>query len=170
MKIMLQLNIFCRHYIQHLGVALNHVLHLSTALMQHSQHQQAKEYVVQDKIWGGLEILIINFFIIGLKWEKCTISWVSVDWRCYGWLVKADYFNRILTWRRRWSFPPPQKLHPETWLHPVGEPGSTFQSAWKMVKWTVRSLLHQWSIDQTSHDHYLWSEQCSHWTLFSLQS
>ena len=50
MKIMLQLNIFCRHYIQHLGVALNHVLHLSTALMQHSQHQQAKEYVVQDKI------------------------------------------------------------------------------------------------------------------------
>ena len=50
MKIMLQLNIFCRHYIQHLGVALNHVLHLSTALMQHSKHQQAKEYVVQDKI------------------------------------------------------------------------------------------------------------------------
>ena len=43
-------NYFCTHYIQHLGVALKHVLHLSTALMQHSKHQQAKEYVVQDKI------------------------------------------------------------------------------------------------------------------------
>ena len=47
----------------------------------------------------------LNFFI-GFKWgEKCTISWVLVGWRCYGWLVKAvtaktscsDYFNRSLS-------------------------------------------------------------------------
>jgi len=54
--------------------------------------------VVEDKIWGGLQ----------RYWQtskKCTISWVSVGWRCYGWLVKtvtaktscSDYFNRALS-------------------------------------------------------------------------